>query len=106
VNELHATADFSTFRYLEPAVVTRRRGDAGIHAPRDADSGAEDHGEKDRYRVDAAYRAYQRSRAAPPSDRERSLRTASSAELLSSMIHQMGGAHTSSAKGTFVDISI
>jgi hypothetical protein len=61
-----------------------------------------------RYRVDAAYRTYQ-----PPANNEAMqsaasgrLRKIGSAALLNSMIHQMGGALTSSARGTFVDISI
>ena len=63
-----------------------------------------------RYRVDDAYRAYAESRknAPPPrADRESGdPRRFRSAELLGSMIHQMGGGVTSSAKGMFVDIAI
>lgn len=63
-----------------------------------------------RYRVDDAYRAYSESRNnAPPSrtnGESGELRRVRSSELLSSMIHQMGGSATSSAKGVFVDIAV
>ena len=71
---------------------------------------AEARSERNRYRVDDAYRAYTKNRSTSPpprSDRETGeTRKISSAELLSSMIHQMGGGATSSAKGVFVDIAV
>ncbi len=67
---------------------------------------------KTHYRVDSGYRKYQ-GRAGPSiptiptvvADDVKAVRV-SSAELLDSMIHRMGGALTSSAKGTFVDITV
>lgn len=66
--------------------------------------------ERGRYRVDDAYRAYSGNRRAEPPPRTAGdfgeTRKISSAELLNSMIHQMGGGVTSSAKGVFVDIAV
>lgn len=63
-----------------------------------------------RYRVDDAYRAYAESRNNLPPSRgggeAGEARRTRSSELLSSMIHQMGGGATSSAKGVFVDIAV
>ena len=62
-----------------------------------------------RYRVDATYRAYQGRTGSSTSDGGSSntkVQKISSAKLLDSMIFQMGGALRSSAKGTFVDITI
>ncbi len=67
------------------------------------------HVSRNRYRVDAAYRTYERESARPANDPgalPRGLRRISSAELLDSMIQRMGGAAMPSAKGVFVDISI
>ncbi|MDA0821566.1 MAG: hypothetical protein O3C28_03975 [Proteobacteria bacterium] len=51
-------------------------------------------------------REYYADGVATPNAASGRLRKIGSAALLNSMIHQMGGALTSSARGTFVDISI
>lgn len=101
------TAYSSSIRYLDPAgAALSREALRPVAIPADADKGNQ-HRLRDRYRVDAAYRAYERSSPPPlASAGEISARKISSADLLASMIHQMGGAQTSSAKGAFVDISI
>lgn len=76
---------------------------------REHESGAARSGST-RYRVDDAYRAYTESRNNAPSSRANGesgeVRRIRSSELLSSMIHQMGGGVMSSAKGVFVDIAV
>jgi len=63
-----------------------------------------------RYRVDSAYRTFQYEAARQPSQQTGAatarMRRISSADLLASMIHQMGGGATSNTKGMFVDIAI
>jgi hypothetical protein len=89
---------------------TTRRPERSAARPRptSVDSDAAKKRPKTRYRVDAAYRSYQppADGVATPSAASGRLRKIGSAALLNSMIHQMGGALTSSARGTFVDISI
>ena len=76
---------------------------------REHDSGATPGGGS-RYRVDDAYRAYAQSRNDAPPPRTdggfADTRRVRSSELLTSMIHQMGGGITSSAKGVYVDIAV
>ena len=62
------------------------------------------------YRIDQTYRQYTDQVPRWPSNSQpnmagRSIQLASS-DLLDSMIHQMGGAVTSTTKGIYVDISI
>lgn len=70
----------------------------------------EERGARCRYRVDSAYRTYQYDARpetpAEPGIRRSEARKISSADLLTSMIHHMGGAATSHSKGMFVDIAI
>ena len=65
-----------------------------------------------RERLDQAYRVYLRGQPADtdspqaPTQPARNTPRQSSAALLHTMIHQMGGALNSSAKGTFIDIDV
>lgn len=65
---------------------------------------------RQRYRVDEAYRTHQDAHRQYAADSRETagprLRSVRSAELLGSMIHQMGGGVMPSAKGVYVDISI
>jgi hypothetical protein len=99
--------------YPAPPLSDRVRAATGQAAAPDRESrqyeSAEARNERSRYRVDDAYRAYTGNHRSPPprTDSETGeTRKISSAELLSSMIHQMGGGVTSSAKGVFVDIAV
>jgi len=106
VNNLSGIANLPTIRSLDP---TSGGGTKANSRPAHAEPTG-DRGVRDRYRVDAAYRSYQRT-SAPTSPRDvvggrPGLRKFSSADMLDTMIHQMGGGLTSSAKGTFVDIAV
>jgi hypothetical protein len=82
----------------------RRSAAVGAELPRT------DETKRPRFRMDEAYRAYKdatHTRAAGMTDIPRpGLRKISSADLLASMIHQMGGALNSYTKGMFVDIAV
>jgi hypothetical protein len=107
VNRLALGSDFPTIRYGASGEPHRRRSVTGT-TPADRGDPENERGVRDRYRVDAAYRAYRRSTAESslPAGGPVNLRKISSAELLNSMIDRMGGALTSSAKGAFVDIIV
>ena len=104
MNSLSGIGNLPTVRYLDP---TGSVIGGGRRAPASADPAIE---RRARYGVYYAYRCYHRSRAATtPRDAVGSrsgLRKFSSADLLDTMIHQMGGGLTPSAKGTFVDIAV
>ena len=101
-------ANISTVRYFDGGALPPGQ----IHVPTASPVVDPGHanGARNRYRVDAAYKSYQRDAATSPpridNTRHVKLRRISSVDLLNSMIHQMGGAQTSRAKGSFVDISI
>ena len=108
VEGINSLTNFPTLAVPERARAASGHAESAARESRAYDS-AEARSERTRYRVDDAYRAYSKNRnASPPrSDRESGeTRKISSAELLSSMIHQMGGGVTSSAKGVFVDIAV
>lgn len=93
----------------ERARVPPGRGASPERESRDEAPGAARSGGA-RYRVDDAYRDYAERRNNAPSSRTGNDfgegRGVRSSELLNSMIHQMGGSATSSAKGVFVDIAV
>jgi len=110
VERLTALTSFPAERFLDKAGT----GAGGIGADRREASAEGANAERDnkvRYRVDDAYKTYtQQDDHQPPRHSDSpgvsGPRKFSSAELLDSMIHQMGGAATSSAKGVFVDIAV
>lgn len=60
-----------------------------------------------KYKVDAAYRLIEPKTVTATNDRlQFGPKRHGSADLLSEMIHRMGGAQTSNSRGTFVDIAI
>ena len=93
-----------------PAHVTTGRAAAPNREPREQPGSEQARNGRNRYRVDDAYRDYARNRnASSPvqtDSQSGGIKKISSAELLNSMIHQMGGGVTSSAKGVFVDIAV
>jgi hypothetical protein len=60
-----------------------------------------------KYKVDAAYRSIKPTRESIIVEKQQfGVRRLNSADLLNEMIHRMGGAESSNARGTFVDIAI
>lgn len=100
------------------SIPARKPGPPAAAGPAIVGVGADEHaGERaragvnrNRYRVDEAYRSYHEPRTKSQAPRSATAGgeavRISSAELLESMIHQMGGAAMPSAKGVFVDIAV